>query len=296
MNAGDKLIKKQETQNGHSRPFSEILFGQFNRFCSPSHARLNSRRIHLPPCLKVRFPRPSAMNRERIDSPDDSRLDLFRNLKKSNRTRWSSFFIAEGTTLVERVFHSSWRVHAVLASEQKLRNFASRIPDGVTVYEVDRELATQLVGFKFHLGVMAAVERRPDVPLSSALPESDSGLILVGDHVIDPQNVGLLIRIGSAFGADAVVLTAGSADAFSRRVLRVSMGNGLFLPVVENAPAADVLSVLQENGYATCATVLGPDADDLSAFTFPARTAIVFGNETHGIAADAADQCRYGVD
>lgn len=233
------------------------------------------------------------MPRIHIDNPDDPRLEIFRNLKTTNETRRENLFIVEGTTLVERLFSSEFHVRAVLASEQKLRNFKSRIPRDALVYEVPRNLATDLVGYKFHLGVVAAAERQQPPALSTLLSRAASGLVLFCDHVIDPQNVGMIIRVASAFGAAGVVLSRGSADAFSRRVLRVSMGNGLFLPIVEDVVAENAIGVLQSEGYTCCAAVLDSDAAELSTFAFPERSVIVFGNETHGIKASVTAQCDH---
>ncbi len=232
------------------------------------------------------------MNRIYIDSIEDARLDVFRSMKKSNDTRANDYFIAEGTTLVERLFRSEYPVQVVLASTQKLGNFASRIPTGTIVYEVDRELATQLVGYPFHLGVAAVATRKPSPVIQDVVPAIGPSLILFAEHMIDQQNVGMLIRIGSAFGADAIVLTAGSADAFSRRVLRVSTGNGLFMPIVEDAAAEHALDHLKSSGYSCCATVLSDEAIELADFAFPNRTVLVFGNETHGISKLTADRCE----
>ncbi|MEQ9411664.1 MAG: RNA methyltransferase [Fuerstiella sp.] len=235
------------------------------------------------------------MNRIRITSLDDPRLDVFRDLKTTNRTRRQPLFVAEGTTLVERLFHSRYEVTAVLASEQKLVNFAHRIPAGTTVYEVSRDLASVLVGYKFHLGVVAAAVRQPGSTLQEIIDSDDGGLIVIGDHLIDPENVGALIRISAAFGAQAVVLSRGSADAFSRRVLRVSMGNGLFLPVVEGVESRDAVASLRAAGWSCCATVAGGTAVELSAFSFPRKTAMVFGNETHGVQPTVIADCDHGL-
>lgn len=72
---------------------------------------------------------------------------------------------------------------------------------------------------------------RPAVPdLDTWIPASGPSLIMAADRVVDPENVGALIRIASAFGANGVIFGKGSADPFSRRVLRVSMGNVLLPP------------------------------------------------------------------
>lgn len=231
------------------------------------------------------------MSRIQIDSLDDPRLDVFRDLKKTNQNRRSNLFIAEGTTLVERLFRSEFCVETLLVTDQKLRSFQSRIPDNVVVYHMDRELASVLLGYSFHNGVLATARKKSAARLGEVIPTSGPSLVLYGDQIIDQQNIGLMIRIASAFGASAVVLGPGSADPFSRRVLRVSMGNGLFLPIVESKDGIKTLKTLKQLQHQCYATVLENTATELSGFQFPERAVLVFGNETHGISPSVMGQC-----
>lgn len=50
------------------------------------------------------------------------------------------------------------------------------------------------------------------------------GNALILWQVTDPDNLGALIRCASALGARAVILSPGSADPYSRKALRTSMG------------------------------------------------------------------------
>ncbi|MFY9255713.1 MAG: RNA methyltransferase [Fuerstiella sp.] len=232
------------------------------------------------------------MEKVRIESLDDPRLDIFRDLKKTNANRYLDLLIAEGTTLVERLLNSDYDVQTLLVTDQKLRNFESRITAGTTVYHMDRDLASVLLGYSFHNGVLAAARRKPAPQLNDVIKANGPSLVFYGDQIIDQQNVGLMIRIAAAFGASAVVLGPGTADPFSRRVLRVSMGNGLFLPIIETKNGTESLQQLKESGHHCCATVLDSNAIELSAFRFPERTVLVFGNETHGISPAIANECE----
>ena len=227
------------------------------------------------------------MPHERIDSLEDSRLDVFRSLKTQNLQRDNRLFIAEGPTVVERVLRSGFEVRSVLISDSKFASFEDRLPLDVPVYRLKSELADSLVGFNFHCGVMASVVRRPSPPLETWLPPAGPSLILAGDRIVDPENVGALVRIASAFGTSAVLFSRGSADAFSRRVLRVSMGNVLFLPVLEEVDLPESLRELRErHGFHICSTVLDSSAQPLSACQFPERAVLVMGNEYDGVSAE----------
>lgn len=224
---------------------------------------------------------------ERIDSLNDPRLDVFRSLKTQNFHRDKGLFIAEGPTVVERVLRSDFHVQSVLISDSKFASFESRLPEGTPVYRLKSELADQLVGFHFHCGVMACVSRRVCPPLETWLPDRGEAIILAGDRIVDPENVGALVRIAAAFGALAVMFGKGSADAFSRRVLRVSMGNVLFLPVIEQADLQTTLSELRKrHQFQICSTVLDPVAQPLANHRFTERTVIVMGNEYDGVSPE----------
>lgn len=231
---------------------------------------------------------------ERLESLADPRLDVFRSLKTTNRVRDARLFIAEGTTVVERVLRSGFTVTSILISDRKWQSFESCLPDDVPVYRLSHELAQQLVGFSFHCGVMASVLRRPAPAWDAFVPSTGSALILAGDRIVDPENVGALIRIASAFGAAGVLLGPGSADPFSRRVLRVSMGNVLFLPVLETNDLPLSLATLQTDyDCHVCAAVLDPAAAELRQFQFPERTVLVFGNEYDGISPEVLSRSQH---
>jgi tRNA G18 (ribose-2'-O)-methylase SpoU len=224
------------------------------------------------------------MEPERIERLDDPRLDVYRNLKSTNATRDARIFVAEGPTVVERVLKSGFSVSSVVISDRKFAGFHSRLPRDIPVYRLRQELAEELVGFAFHCGVMASAQRRPSQAPKQWLPDSGPALVVVGDRITDPENVGALIRIASAFGAAGVILGPGSADPFSRRVLRVSMGNGLFLPIVETLDLEGLLHEFSDHhGMTIAGTLLDPTAYALSGHSFAARTTLVFGNEYDGI-------------
>ena len=73
--------------------------------------------------------------------------------------------------------------------------------------------------------------------------------------------------------------------------MKVFMGNGLFMPVLETRTKAQPLTQLRAMGYEICATVLNQHADELTPRSFRARTVIVFGNESNGISPDVLAAC-----
>ncbi len=233
------------------------------------------------------------MPRLHIDSIDDPRIAAYRDLPKSQQARQAGLFIAEGQMLVERLLASDFEVESLLLNSRHADAFALQAPAAAPVFIAPKHLLERIVGFNFHRGALACGRRRPSPPLSSIVPIPAERLtIVVCVDVQDPENLGGIIRNAAAFGADAVLLGGRCADAFSRRVLRVSMGAGFKLPVIESSSLADDLLWLKTNcGVQLVATVVGGDARPLHDTQLPDRTALVFGNEAGGLADEWIARC-----
>jgi TrmH family RNA methyltransferase len=119
------------------------------------------------------------------------------------------------------------------------------------------------------------------------------GLVLVTLGVSDPGNLGTLVRSAEASGAAAIVLGPGSVDAYNPKVVRASAGAVFGIPLVdaesEGWTAVEALDALGELGRRRLGATAGSGTPHTDVdFTRP--TALVLGNEAHGI--DAAVDAR----
>ena len=127
----------------------------------------------------------------------------------------------------------------------------------------------------------------PDRNAENVLASSSFAVVL--DKIGDPGNLGTILRSAEAAGADVVVLTPGSADAYNPKTVRASAGALFHVPVVVAS-----LDDVADAGFVLAGT---------SSHTFPGRTvvehttadltgrlAIVMGNEAAGLPDDWDDQ------
>ena len=115
------------------------------------------------------------------------------------------------------------------------------------------------------------------------------GLVVVGVRLGDPGNVGTIVRSAEASGAAAIVLGPGSVDAYNPKVVRASAGAIFGIPVLEAGSegwsAVEALDALGEIGRQRLGAVAaGGTPYDRADFRRP--TAIVLGNEAHGLDAE----------
>jgi tRNA G18 (ribose-2'-O)-methylase SpoU len=228
-----------------------------------------------------------------IASLDDPRLEPYRHLKDTNRTRWAGLFVAEGEKLVRRLLASDYETASVLVGRRYAEEFRSLAPEETPLLVVPDDWVEDLVGFNFHRGVLACGRRRPNPAWQETLPPGGGrATAVVCPDVQDPENLGAILRISSAFGVDLVLLGPRSADPLSRRVLRVSMGAALSVPLVRSDDLpADLERLRGEFGLQLAATVLDADAEPLETARRPARLAILLGSEGHGLERSLVVRC-----
>ncbi len=127
---------------------------------------------------------------------------------------------------------------------------------------------------------LLAVAAAPGRPLAELALRPDA-LVLVGEAIEKPGNLGAMLRTAEAFGVDAVVAAAPVTDFGNPNVVRASKGTVFAVPVA-TAPSADVLSWLRGHGLAVVVTTPQGDAA-IGATDLVGPTAIVVGAESTGV-------------
>lgn len=134
---------------------------------------------------------------------------------------------------------------------------------GVEVIAADDKVFTALSPVKSPSGIAAIVRRKVTAP--ALLCQQPRALVVAAVHVQDPGNVGSLIRAAEAGGATGAFVCGSSANPFSWRALRGSMGSSLRLPVVAGMTAEAVMNCMADAGVRMVAAVArgGDNPDDM---------------------------------
>ena len=225
-----------------------------------------------------------------IESIEDPQLDPYRELKKTNYTRWSNYFIAEGKWVVQRLLQSDFELNSVLVARSKLQAFVETVDRAgrLSILSVPDSVVHQLVRFEFHAGIMACGVRRKQTTLEDhhlKQGSEEANTFLACPETTLPDNLGSMIRLAAGFGCNGVIVGRGSADPFCRRTIRVSMGNIFSIPIIEPDDISDMLQRLRnDHAFDVVATSLDPDSEELESCSQRRRnTCLVFGNEAHGL-------------
>lgn len=168
---------------------------------------------------------------EFISSPNNPKIKLARALQTHPRGKQSNqAFIAEGVRLVEEAASVQWPAHFVLFDETLSERGRELIQAliayrGTEIYQIPPGLMSEISGTETPQGILAVLQHE-----TLPLPQKPTFLILA-DQVRDPGNMGTLLRTADAAGADGVILTPGTVNAFAPKVLRAGMGAHFHLPI-----------------------------------------------------------------
>jgi TrmH family RNA methyltransferase len=127
-----------------------------------------------------------------------------------------------------------------------------------------------------HQGVMATF-RTPSLSLFEDVHRLRRVVIL--DGVQDPGNVGTIIRTAAWYGVDGVIAGTSTADYFSPKTIRSTMGAVWSVRLYRVADLPGAITVLGSAGFTICAAAAHGD----EVQTAVQKLGVVLGSEAHGV-------------
>lgn len=225
---------------------------------------------------------------QRITSPDDPRVALYRSVTDPELAHSRGLFVAEGRLVVRRVLENArYRVQSLLLNEATYRNLApliERVRPAPDVFLCETSDFLGMTGVNIHRGCVALVERPAAVAPNDVVASANRLIVL--DGVTNADNVGGVFRNAAAFGVGGVLLGPRCCDPLYRKAIRTSMGAVLRVPFAraDDWPAA--LEVLRVEGFTIVALTPREPSEPLDVFASRAegvRVALVVGAEGAGL-------------
>jgi 23S rRNA (guanosine2251-2'-O)-methyltransferase len=140
-----------------------------------------------------------------------------------------------------------------------------------------------------HQGVAAELRSRRFLALRELLPMKPDLLIAL-DSIMDPQNLGAILRSAEAAGCGGVVLPERRSAPLSPAAVKASSGASELLPICRVPGLAAAISEIKKAGIWCCAL----DMDgELQAWEFDLtqRVCLVVGGEGEGVGRLVRERC-----
>ena len=210
-----------------------------------------------------------------IQNPKIKRIRLLQTQTRSRKKE--AAFIVEGIRLVEEALQTGQVPELVIYTrdidsrgEQLVGRFHEK---KVVCEEVSQEVLKAASDTETPQGILAVLPLQP-LPLPA-----ECDFLMIADEIRDPGNLGTLLRTAQAAGADGLLLTSGTVDPFSPKVVRAGMGAHFRLPIL--SCSWEEIHQITNNLTIFAADMEGDtriwDAD----FTLP--LALILGGEAHGL-------------
>ncbi len=209
----------------------------------------------------------------------------------------AGIFIAESPNVIGLALGAGYQPLSLLLEKRHIegqaRDIIERCGD-IPIFTAEEDILTQITGFRLTRGALCAMRRKP-LPAAAEIC-AGARRIAVLENVVNPTNVGAIIRSAAALGIQAVLLTTPCSDPLYRRAARVSMGTVFQIPWTYLADG-DYMAQLQNLGFSTAAMALSDNSISIADKQLKAeeKLAIILGTEGAGLCADTIARADYTV-
>ncbi|MGH7889491.1 MAG: 23S rRNA (guanosine(2251)-2'-O)-methyltransferase RlmB [Thermodesulfobacteriota bacterium] len=204
----------------------------------------------------------------------------------------------------EALFKSSLKVEEVFVSEESKKEKVSEIMKlakarGIKVSFLPPQALSRISQSSSHQGIAAQVADfkydEAEEIISIAKKKGESPLIIILDHIEDPQNLGAIIRTVNALGAHGVVIPKDRAASVTPAVVKASAGATSFVSIARVVNLVTAMKELKKKGV----WILGGDQsaprsifeEDLSKLDL----AVAIGSEGKGLGRLLREECDFLV-
>jgi len=217
-----------------------------------------------------------------ISSKDNPRLKLARQVRDG---RDKEGIFVEGARLSSELLKSHVKAEAIFVSDDtaaKIDELAGELQrsTGAEVNRVVSKVFDSITDTDNSQGIIVLAQRPETAPIAGLnVPQ---GLLVFLSRINNPSNLGAVVRTAEASGAAGILISPASADPFSPKALRASMGSAFRLPIYCDVPLEEAAQFARENGI----KMIAADVKAARSYTevdWRPPIMLVFGSEAHGL-------------
>jgi TrmH family RNA methyltransferase len=231
-----------------------------------------------------------------ITSKSNPKIKEIRLLKQAKQRHARGEYFIEGIHPVEEALRQPLPMKTIAYSPRLeesergavLLSSARKEFSGAEWLYVSDEVMGYLGDTQSHQGILA-VAKKKEYRWEEIFQRE--GLILLLHELQDPGNLGTIFRAAEAGGSAGIVLSEGSVDPYSPKVVRASMGSLFRLPFLMGQDLFTSLKIVRSKGFVVWAAA-GHGGTIYWKVDFQRPSAVLFGQEGAGLPnslMDAAD-------
>ena len=204
----------------------------------------------------------------------------------------------EGKNPVKELLNSGMNIESVWLEngnkDQVLREIQRLSREkGIKVEFVEKRGLDRLSETGHHQGVIANYSNFEYANLEELIKASqeknEDMLFIILDEILDPHNLGSIIRVAECAGATGVIISNRRSATVNETVIRTSAGATAYVPVVKVGNINQTIETLKENNVWVYA--LDMDGELMYNTNLTGNIALVVGNEGSGVKSLTTKNC-----
>jgi 23S rRNA (guanosine2251-2'-O)-methyltransferase len=167
---------------------------------------------------------------------------------------------------------------------------------GVPVEVSGREKLERLAPRQVHQGILGLCRdygyATVDEVIDCRQKEAKHNLVVILDHVTDPQNLGSIIRAAHCCGANGIIIPQNRAASITGSVVKASAGAAYLLPTAMVVNLVRTIDYLKKKGF----WIFGAEgASDLDIYSpdYEGDVGLIMGSEGEGIRPLVRKTCDF---
>ena len=168
--------------------------------------------------------------------------------------------------------------------------------NGAIVDETNSQRLNQLVPGLNHQGIVAKVAPYTylelDTAIALAVEATENPVVLVADGIVDPHNLGAIIRTAEAMGMQGLVIPQRRAAAIDSTVVKASAGALEHFPVARVVNLNRAIAQLKASGFWVYGLTAHAETP-LHALELQGAIALVIGSEGRGLSSSSQQNCDF---
>lgn len=229
---------------------------------------------------------------EAISSKSNDNVKFIRGLNEKKFRNKNKAFYLEGIKIANEILDKDKAIDilfiayskSILLSSNGGQELLNRIVSlkNIKVLEFNETTFKYMTDTMTPQGVLVVL-KMPEYNLREILLKERKNIVVL-DQVQDLGNIGTIIRSANAFDVDTIICTPKTADVYSPKALRSTMGGILNCNIIY-INSEHELDILKEFGYNI--VTLSLDTDNmLSNLDLSLKYAFIMGNEANGVSKE----------
>lgn len=216
---------------------------------------------------------------EKITSLQNPLVKDTAELKNKKAREEKGVFFLEGKRAVEEALTCGWQIETLFFTTKEPMNNPALAATKAPCYLVNESIMHKIAATEHPQNIGAVMVQKKST--WNDFPNKD-GILLVLDGIMDPGNLGTIIRTADAAGALGIFVLDNSVDLFNPKVIRSTMGSIFHLPIITGITDDQLVDFCEKQGRTLWATAL-EGAQDYRQGVWPKKVALVMGNEARGV-------------